>query len=458
MKSHRELLSISFSIIFALFILPCLSPAASAFAAPPPNDNFANAQVITGPMSSVTGTNVGATKQPGEPNHAFDPGGKSVWYKWTAPAAAFGITFDTLNSVLSDTLLAVYTGTSVNNLTRVASNDDYGNLNGFNRRSRVFFPAIPGTVYYIAVDGFSGLSGAITLRCDVNRRISRGSDFDHSEIDDITVFRPSSGAWYSRLSSGNVLLALNFGAAGDVPVPADYDGDGRTDFAVFRPANSTWYVFKSSTSSMRSEQFGVNGDIPTPGDFTANGYADFAVFRPSNGTWYIRDFTSGVLLPKQFGQTGDVPAQADYDGDGRTDVAVFRPSNGYWYILNSFDNSLRFQQWGVAGDIPVPGDYGASLFEGKADIAVFRPSDGNWYVLSSRDNSMLAVTWGQAGDIPQPMDTVTDTNNRGITDFVVFRPSNSTWYILDGFDNSTKSVQWGAAGDRPASSSFVVQQ
>src|SRR5262245_21856703 len=34
---------------------------------------------------------------------------------------------------------------------------------------------------------------------------------------------------------------VQFGANGDVPVPADYNGDGRTEFAVFRPAQSTWY-------------------------------------------------------------------------------------------------------------------------------------------------------------------------------------------------------------------------
>ena len=35
----------------------------------------------------VTGSNSNATKQVGEPNHAGNAGGKSVWWRWTAPAA-----------------------------------------------------------------------------------------------------------------------------------------------------------------------------------------------------------------------------------------------------------------------------------------------------------------------------------------------------------------------------------
>ena len=53
----------------------------------PPNNDFANAQLITGAIGTMTGTNFGATKQTGEPNHGNNPGGASVWYKWVAPAS-----------------------------------------------------------------------------------------------------------------------------------------------------------------------------------------------------------------------------------------------------------------------------------------------------------------------------------------------------------------------------------
>src|SRR5829696_10582956 len=88
-----------------------LVPAAPAFAAPA-NDNFADAQVPnTGDTNPTSGSNVDATKEPGEPDHAGDAGGASVWYGWTAPHDG-PATVDTCDSGF-DTLLAVYTGGSV---------------------------------------------------------------------------------------------------------------------------------------------------------------------------------------------------------------------------------------------------------------------------------------------------------------------------------------------------------
>lgn len=54
----------------------------------PPNDNFADATSINGNSGSVNGTNVNATREAGEPNHADANGGVSVWYQWQAPCPA----------------------------------------------------------------------------------------------------------------------------------------------------------------------------------------------------------------------------------------------------------------------------------------------------------------------------------------------------------------------------------
>jgi hypothetical protein len=124
----------------------------------PANDNFANAQVISGNSGTVTGSNVGATKETGEPNHAGNAGGASVWYRWT-PSTSGSATIDTIGSNF-DTLLAVYIGSAVNSLTEIASNDDIG---GGNLQSRVTFSATAGTTYSIAVDGYGGATGNITL-------------------------------------------------------------------------------------------------------------------------------------------------------------------------------------------------------------------------------------------------------------------------------------------------------
>ena len=124
--------------------------------APPPNDAFANAQVITGATGTASGTNKAATKEVGEPNHAGDAGGRSVWYRWTAPATGTA-TFNTCGSDF-DTLLAAYTGTAVNALALVAGNDDTCGL-----QSQVSFAVASGVTYRIAVDGYAAATGTITL-------------------------------------------------------------------------------------------------------------------------------------------------------------------------------------------------------------------------------------------------------------------------------------------------------
>ena len=89
------------------------------------NDNFANPQFIGGVSGLAYGSDVGATKEPGEPNHAAgNAGGSSIWYQWSAPAGGT-VTLDTLGSDF-DTMLAVYTGSAYGALTTIASNDDIG--------------------------------------------------------------------------------------------------------------------------------------------------------------------------------------------------------------------------------------------------------------------------------------------------------------------------------------------
>jgi hypothetical protein len=116
-------------------------------------DNFVDRVWLDGASGLVAWNNNAATREAGEPNHADKPGGKSIWYTWTAPANGV-TTFSAIGSAF-DTLLAVYVGGSVSNLTVVESDDDRG---GF-FTSIVRFNALAGTEYQIAIDGFGGESG-----------------------------------------------------------------------------------------------------------------------------------------------------------------------------------------------------------------------------------------------------------------------------------------------------------
>ncbi len=88
----------------------------------PANDNFVSAIALSGSSATGTGFNTNATKESGEPNHAGNTGGRSVWWKWTAPSGGT-VTLTTQGSVF-DTTLGVYTGPGVGALTTIASNDD----------------------------------------------------------------------------------------------------------------------------------------------------------------------------------------------------------------------------------------------------------------------------------------------------------------------------------------------
>ena len=133
---------------------------------PPANDAFASAQRISLEEGVVGGRTTAATKEPGEPNHAGNAGGHSVWYRWVAPADGLAVldTYDFTPSSRDtdfDTLLAVYRGSSLGSLEPVAANDD--GIVGPLGASRVSFPVTAGDEYAIALDGFDGSSGHFVL-------------------------------------------------------------------------------------------------------------------------------------------------------------------------------------------------------------------------------------------------------------------------------------------------------
>jgi hypothetical protein len=143
-------------LLVAAAVVAAASLVAAASAAPPANDDFAAAQVLSGPTGVFAGSNVDATQEEGEPDHAPQAPGHSVWYRWTAPALG-RVVFDTCDATETDTVLAVYTGPSVAALRRVVRSDD-----SCGDRSLVSFTAVAGRTYSIAVDGYQR-GGPFTL-------------------------------------------------------------------------------------------------------------------------------------------------------------------------------------------------------------------------------------------------------------------------------------------------------
>ena len=211
---------------------------------------------------------------------------------------------------------------------------------------------------------------------------SKAADFDGDGLDDIAVFRASTGEWIINQSTGSTVTNI-LGQTGDIPLPADYNGDGYAEAAVYRPTNNTWYVLSGTTIV-----HGTEGDIPVPADYNGDGATDFAVFRPSEGYWYIYGDTAYPL-----GEEGDTPVPCDYDGDGTDNRVVYRPSTGTWILQNENEINL-----GGATDIPLPADYDG---DGQDDLAVFTPDDGIWSIIGTQAGAYEQY-WGTSTDIPVP--------------------------------------------------------
>ncbi len=135
-------------------LLALLTGACGTIHAQPANDNFADRIVLTGASIAAAGSSVGATRESGEPGE-FDSVERrrfinSVWWTWTAPTNGLL----TVTSAGSDfnTMLAVYTGSTLTNLVEVAYSD--ASLSG--RPSRVAFHALSNIPYQIAVGGGEG--------------------------------------------------------------------------------------------------------------------------------------------------------------------------------------------------------------------------------------------------------------------------------------------------------------
>jgi subtilisin family serine protease len=241
------------------------TPAALTWTVPSPpvggpaNDAFANAIRLRAGEQSFQADTTGATKEPGEPNHAGFVGGRSVWFTWKAPRAGT-LTIDTRFTPF-DTLLAVYSGTSVSSLTPIASND---NVSPTDTTSRVTFSVSAGTVYRIAIDGKNGASGRMDARYAATLNPPANDNFAAGQ----TLTGPSG-----TLEASNVAATAEPGEAGYGTIPQP---------------KSIWYRWTAPRSGLFS--FDINGsaaradfDLYTGSSLAALTPAGVKAFLPGTG-------------------------------------------------------------------------------------------------------------------------------------------------------------------------------
>ncbi len=308
---------------------------------PPTNDDFDNARTIAGAAGTIDGTNHGATKETGEPNHADNEGGKSVWYQWTAPSTGT-FSFDTCGSDY-DTVLAAYAGTTVNALSPLGSDDDGCGQGGGG--SEISFAATTGTTYRIAVDGFDAGSGNFVLQWG-------------------PLLAPPTflGAWGGSLGDGEF----------DHPYGSAVDASGN----VYVADAGNNRIQKFTATGVFVTQWGTlgagNGQFDTPWGVAVDGSGNVYVSDLWNAR--VQKFSSTGTYLSQFGSPGAGNGQF-----GRPRGVAVDPSGNVYVVDDINDRVQKFSstgvyltQWGASGS-------GDGQFDGAWGIAVDQ-SSGNVYV------------------------------------------------------------------------------
>lgn len=138
----------------------------------PPNDNFVNRITLSGISGTVNGTVAGATREAGEPAEGGSAQSISVWWRWTAPSSGqFTLTTAGSNTPIG---AEIYTGTTVNTLTRVGG---------------TIVQAQAGQEYEIVTYSTSATYGNVTLGWNLNT--SANADLA------VTVLGPTGDSYYS---------------------------------------------------------------------------------------------------------------------------------------------------------------------------------------------------------------------------------------------------------------------
>ena len=171
----------------------------------PANDDFSKASTISGKSGSVTGSNVDATSESGEPLlSSYSSAKTTVWWKWTAPSSG-DVQIDTIGSSF-DTQMGIYTGSTLSSLVLVAKDDDSG---GSGWTSKAIFACNANTTYYICVGGCQGKTGTVKLNWNLAENQS-------GYLDDFEI-------------EGKVLKKYK-GAGGVVTIPSSVTSIGSSAF------------------------------------------------------------------------------------------------------------------------------------------------------------------------------------------------------------------------------------
>jgi subtilisin family serine protease len=305
------------------------------------NDYFSSARVLSGTSGSSYDTNSSATRETGEPT-TFGSTVSTKWYSYT-PASSGTLTINTIGSSF-DTVLGVFTGSSVSSLTNITRDDDSGGGSS----SLVSLSVSSGTTYFVQVGSyFAGQVGAITLNWSLGSASCTGSPVNDN-LSCATVLIGTSGS----ASSSNTSATLESSEPGTDDI-----------------CRSVWYRVTSAGSGTAT--FSTSG---------SNFDTVMTLYRSSssNGSYGSLDF---------------VAESDDYFGD-RTSYLSQSISSGFTYFIRiagfwnwdtlTCSNGSVMMAWSVSSSAVVPGAPTNAVATGGTNSATV-----SWSAPSSNGGSTI---------------------------------------------------------------------
>ena len=392
------------------------------------NDAFESPATLTGASVGITASNANASTEAGEPRIMGNPGGHSLWYKWTAPAtkpfqvSAFSLDFDPL--------LGVYTGSSLTALTLVASSEGAAISSSALVPASLCnctFTATAGTTYYITVDGnyiadsATGLdAGQFTLTiADSAWQAVAGDGITCAPTvgGDGTVYVGSDDAYFYAITpgspAGTVKWKYKTGGALDTS-SASNSSDGTTVYAV----SEDGYVYALTTSNGAlvwrthvatappscAPTLGADGTI-----YVKDSGSDFYAIAPATGNLKWTCTVSGI----SYAAPTIAPDGTIYLGSDNGSLYAVNPATGAidWtfnaggaiYTAAAIDSSGNAYFGTLSGECFAVSRTGAQLWTyqtgnsitgspalGAGGVVYFASYDHNLYALSTASG---AVQW-----------------------------------------------------------------
>jgi hypothetical protein len=352
----------------------------------PDNDDLVRAKPLVGDAGSlVDESNEWASVEVGEPAHATYGPARSVWYSFTpSHGGVSGVRVDV--SDVDDLVLGVYSGSSVDALTELASDGpQFVTL-------RAEFEIITGTTYYIAVAG--------------------QTDYDAGSFDiswgavDVLVLHPTEELAPADGSAGDH-AGYSVALSGDTALVGAPDSDfSSPDAGVVHPFYGTGWSEGAALEAgapAADDDFGeavaISGNTAIVGarysDLYGTNSGAASIFSRSGSTWTEHTALTSVELDGYDYFGGSVAISGDTAVVGATRGGVggmafpYVESGGTWLGLDPFSGNDGFNDPQVdSGDyfgvsVAIDGD---TLVVGASgdEVGVINSGSITWYLQAGR--------------------------------------------------------------------------